>query len=183
MHKTCMLRIRAASIFLLICLLFPVVGMFCWLQVKKTAVRKQVKHQLIAEIDRAELVLLKFAENEKEKKLRWEHSKEFEFAGEMYDVVETEMHGDTTYYWCWWDHEETKLNRQLNQLALNALAKDPQHNRHKQRLTQFFQSLYFVEPKQQQALNDHVLRNQFVATSEACTALKPAPPTPPPQLG
>jgi len=130
------------SILLILTLVLPTIGMFAWLQAQKQAVRKEVKHQLIAQTDRSELVLLKFHQNEMDEKLEWEHRREFEFEYEMYDVVEQEVHGDTTYFYCWWDHEETALNRQLNELLTLALGQNEDHHQNKQQLQQFFLSLY-----------------------------------------
>ena len=133
------------SILLILTLVIPTIGMFTWLQAQKQAVRKEVKHQLLAQTDRSELVLLKFHPNEMDDKLEWEHSREFEFDDEMYDVVEQEVHGDTTYFYCWWDHEETTLNRQLNELLTLALGQNEDHHQNKQQLQQFFLSLYCLE--------------------------------------
>ncbi len=133
------------SILLILILVIPTIGMFAWLQAQKHAVRKEVKHQLIAQTDRSELVLLKFHPNEMDEKLEWEHSREFEFDDEMYDVVEREVRGDTTYFYCWWDHEETALNRQLNELLTLALGQNKDHHQNKQQLQQFFLSLYCSE--------------------------------------
>jgi hypothetical protein len=55
-------------------------------------------------------------------KLRWEDPGEFEYDGQMYDVVETWTVGGTVYYRCFWDREETRLNNQLRELAARALA-------------------------------------------------------------
>ena len=174
---------RILSIILLLCLTLPIVGMFGWLRMKKRAVRKEVKHKLIAEVDKSELVLFKFTAEETAKQLEWEHSKEFEYRNEMYDVVQTETHGDTTYYWCWLDYKETALNRQLVDLTALALNKDPQHQNQKQKLTQFLQHLFVEEIP----LYAFLLVEK--AKAKSCTALHPfrswsvTPPSPPPQLG
>lgn len=42
---------------------------------------------------------------------RWEHSREFEFQGQMFDVARRELRGDTLHLWCYWDAAETDLNR------------------------------------------------------------------------
>ena len=42
---------------------------------------------MIAGIDKKELVFFEFSHTENQQKLKWKHSKEFEFNGEMYDVV------------------------------------------------------------------------------------------------
>lgn len=96
-------------------------------------------------MNHSELVKLKFTEQQKTTQLSWHHSKEFEYKGQMYDVVKSELHGDTTYYWCWWDHEETKLNKQLNELVAVVLGDSPKNEESKTRLFKFLESLYFSE--------------------------------------
>lgn len=100
---------------LLLCCVFvdPVIASFTWLYYQKAIIKREVKRQIIAGIDEDDLVLLKFSKEEAKTKLRWEHSKEFEYNRQMYDVVKTMTLGGMVYYWCWLDHEETKLNRRF----------------------------------------------------------------------
>lgn len=110
---------------------------------QKDILRKQVKHKIIQGIDRQELVLLSFTKTEAKEKLRWKHSKEFEYKDQMYDIVESITYGDTIHYWCWWDHEETKLNKKLSVLTRQAFSKDPKQKEKRQLLNRFLQSLFF----------------------------------------
>ncbi len=101
-----------------------------------------MKWKMIAGIDINELVLLKFTEAESQSQLRWEHSMEFEYKGQMYDIVKKEIKGDISYYWCWLDHEETKLNRQLDSLVAQVLWNNPQRQEKQNKLIEFFKKLY-----------------------------------------
>lgn len=77
---------------------------------------------IISKIDLKDLVLLKFTFNETQSLLKWEHSKEFEFNGIMYDIIRSESKNDSIFYWCWEDREETELNKtviRLTNLFLN----------------------------------------------------------------
>lgn len=116
-------------------------GMYGWLQQRRKEVRKEVKHQIIAGLDRSELVLLTFT-LEQHSKLKWMHSKEFEFEGEMYDVVETEVVDCVTHYWCWSDDEETVLNKQLFELTNIALGLDPVQQQQQSKFKHFTKTLY-----------------------------------------
>jgi hypothetical protein len=173
---------KAIGIFLLICLVAPIVVTFTFLHYQKKQVRKEVKHQIIAGIDKSELVLLKFTEEESQSKLKWEHSREFEYNDQMYDIVETEIKWDTIYYWCWWDNKETKLNKQLDNLLANALENNPIKKDNQKRLTNFYKSLYC-----QQLPNWHWFSFQTEQmttdyTSGYLTIFYP-PPVPPPEKG
>lgn len=130
---------------LLLCLFAPAALTSLYFKVYKKQVKREVKRKIIAGINKEELVRLKFSEVEKQTKLRWEHSREFEYGGEMYDIVLSEVKGDTTYYWCWRDDEETKLNEQLSELLAVAMNNEPQSRESHDRLFKFWESLYCVE--------------------------------------
>jgi hypothetical protein len=136
------LKNKIFGIFLIVCLVAPIVTTYLVFKYQKKQIKREIKRKIISEIDKSELVLLKFTEEEKNTQLKWEHSKEFEYKGEMYDIVESSTVGDTTYYWLWWDHKETKLNKQLNDILKTILGKNPQNNRNKELLINYLKSLY-----------------------------------------
>jgi hypothetical protein len=129
-------------IILLFCFVAPVATTYVFLQIQKKQVRKTVKRKMLAGIDKETLVLFKFTEREKQTLLHWKHAKEFEYSGEMYDIVESEVKGDTTYYWCFRDHEETQINRHLADLIAFAMKNNPLKQENQKRLSAFFKSLY-----------------------------------------
>lgn len=130
--------------FLLLCLAAPVLLSYGWLQHQRAVVRKEQKRQIAAGLDEDTLVLLKFSEKDSRTLLRWEHSMEFEYQNQMYDVVETELRGDTVYYRCWLDQKESVLNRQIQDLVAKALEKSPENQQNQQYLAHFFKSLFNV---------------------------------------
>lgn len=91
------------------------------LHLEKYRVGKQVKRELMQSIPREELIALSFLQAEVDSLVRWEHSREFEYRGEMFDIVSAQLVGDSVHYLVWWDHEETALNRKLDRLADLAL--------------------------------------------------------------
>jgi len=102
----------------------PLVGTFTWLHHKKAILRKEVRRHIEAGIDKGRLITLKFSREEAQIKLRWHGSREFEHDDHMYDVVAMVTLGDTVYYLCWRDDEETALNREMEELAAKALGKN-----------------------------------------------------------
>lgn len=130
---------------LLFCILFdPVVGTYPWLHYKKTAVKQEVQKQIDDGIDQSKLVLLKFTREEIHSEVRWEHAREFEYKHKMYDVVKTESDGKTFYYWCWYDHEETMLNRQIDALAAQAAERYTKSGKERALLVSNQETLYCV---------------------------------------
>lgn len=174
------LKRRILLISLLLVLVIPPFITFWWLHHQKDLVRKQVKHKIIQGIDRQELVLLSFTKQDIQEKLDWEHSKEFEYQGQMYDIVETIIAGDTIHYWCWWDHQETKLNKKLSLLTQRAFAKNPKQKEKKQHLSRYLQSLFFEKTSITIKANDLTITGHSCFYSFIYQSVNISPPTPPP---
>lgn len=174
---------KFAAIFILFCLVVPFAGSYGWLQYEKRKTRKAIKRQMIAGIDKAELVLLKFTTEQEKTALRWEHSKEFEYEGQMYDVVSTTIVGDTTHYYCWWDHKETKLNKELSVLVTKAMGSNPEQQDKQQQLEHFIKTLYFESASSISADKDYSFSATifYPSQQEDCINHSNAPPTPPPK--
>lgn len=77
------------------------------------------------EIPSNELIKLKFSTSQVHHELRWVHAKEFEHKGEMFDIVYQIHEPDSILYICWWDHEETELNKRVKRLAQIRFQIDP----------------------------------------------------------
>lgn len=93
---------------------------------RKAAIRESVKERILAGVGENELVELRFTVHDSKTELEWEHAREFEYLGEMYDVVRSVQHSDSVTYWCIHDKAETQLNRQLESLTDQAASHDPQ---------------------------------------------------------
>ena len=166
---------------MLFCLAAPIIATYTWLQYKKMLANKEVKQQVSAGMDKEELVVLKFTREEVLTVLRWKDAKEFEYHGQMYDISEIEIKGDTIYYWCWWDHEETKLNRHLNDVLAYALGKDAPNKDTQKRLAHFFRSLFCSKALPWQLLIDQQARRRAFAYFFKWPSIYLPPPAPPPE--
>jgi hypothetical protein len=138
-------KTRFVGILLFFCLVAPIASTYTFLHYQKKRIKKEVKHQIIAGINKDELVLLKFSEKESRSQLKWKHSKEFEYLAQMYDIVATEFKLDTIYYWCWLDNKETTLNKKLKVLAAFAFKQDSKNKENQKRIANFYKSLYYSE--------------------------------------
>jgi hypothetical protein len=136
---------------------------------------------IIKGIDKEELVLLKFSEEEALKELKWKHSKEFEYKGEMYDIVETKKFNDITYYWCWWDHKETQLNQQLKELVTSIFNQNPQKNQKESQLISFYNLLFCKNNNTLGFLPQLVKSSQFFYYSESYFSVTLESLSPPPK--
>lgn len=120
-----------------------------WVKYKKNQIRKQVKKEIIVNIDKAELVLLKFSEKDLIQ-LNWTHDKEFEYQQQMYDIVYTKIYNDSIFYYCWLDNKETKLNIKLKKIVSMIWGKDQQNKLHQQ-LLNYYHSLFHSKSFEWQA--------------------------------
>ena len=138
---------------------------------------------MIAGLDPAELVLFKFTRLEAQTKLRWEHSKEFEYRGQMYDVVSSETKGDSIFYRCWWDHKETQLNKKLNILVAKALDQDQNNGEALLNLHFFLGTFFYSKPIDLQFISFQKISEVYEDEihSVSFNSLLMSPPKPPPK--
>jgi hypothetical protein len=149
----------------------------------RSIIKKDMENHIIAGICKSDLVLLIFSTEETRTLLRWEHSREFEYNRQMYDIVETKSLGDTVYYWCRWDQEETKLNEQLRELAAQAPGEAPNSGDDRDSLVSGMRSfcrtvLFYWKPSAPESSF-----NCFLPYSDLYSSTDIRPPTPPPRLG
>ncbi|WP_157494000.1 hypothetical protein [Fulvivirga imtechensis] len=130
------------SIMLIGMLSLPLIGTYSWLRYQKHMVRREVKQRIIRGIDPSELVRLTFTIEESKTALYWEHSGEFEYNGQMYDVVDADTVGNTVTFLCWWDHAETELNIKLDELTRIALDSNKDHQQQKKNLIENIELKY-----------------------------------------
>jgi hypothetical protein len=94
------------------------------MKLQTAQIRHDVRERMLSGIEDEALVVLKFSSADLDK-LSWHRDDEFEFQGEMYDVVERRMDGDTFVLACWPDHAESRLHRQMEELIASATQDDP----------------------------------------------------------
>ncbi len=176
------MKAKLIGISLLFSLFAPVAATFVYLQYQKKQIKREVKWNMIAGIDRDELVLLTFSKEETETELRWKHSREFEYKGEMYDIVEKTVGRDSVSYWCWWDHEETALNRQLDGLLARVMGQNPERQKNQAQLSQFFKNLYFQEVQEESVEMESLDKTTFFYANRF-QSIGLSPPIPPPRQG
>ncbi|MFM1877608.1 MAG: hypothetical protein RLZZ241_474 [Bacteroidota bacterium] len=90
-----------------------------------------------------DLVLFSFSEQEMINLVRWERHDEFEYRGNMYDVVRSEQKDNRYYYWCWPDKEESSLNKELRNRTAELFNSSPKPREQSGKLVVYFKSLFF----------------------------------------
>jgi len=128
------------AIALLLCLTIQIGTTLLWFTQQQYEIKKAVKHQIIAGIENSDLELIKIADADKDL-LLWEHAKEFEYAGFMYDVVEFSKFQDTTFYYCWKDYAETELEKELKAKVAQLFNQHPDKNQKNNQLLDYLKNL------------------------------------------
>lgn len=105
---------RFRSLFLCAVLAIPFAGALGWFTGRLVVVRHEVKAKLAMDKHTGPLVKLTFARGDVRDLLEWEHSREFRYRGEMYDIARTEEATDSISYWCHHDVKETSIRREIS---------------------------------------------------------------------
>lgn len=100
-----------------------------WLRYERKLVRREVKAALLTGMDQKDLVLLAFTEAEENTYLQWEHSGEFVFHSQKYDVVSRKKVGERMQYWCWKDAEESAIDQKITELTRQAWGNNPKKDK------------------------------------------------------
>jgi hypothetical protein len=134
---------KIVGIALILAFVLPVCAAFLYLHLQKRQIRREVKAMLVSGLEEDDFVHITVAIGDTLSPLKWEHSHEFEYQGEMYDVVKRYAEGDSVRYVCWWDNEETECNQQLRRLAADYFGKRQDSQQSKARVKLFMKNLFF----------------------------------------
>ena len=148
---------------------------------RKSEIREVMKARIMAGVGQNEMVQLTFSLQDTKTQLEWEHSREFEYRGEMYDVVKSEQRADSVTYWCIHDKAETQINRQLETLTAAATGSDPQHQASLSNFFSFLKSLFCEAPTAEQPIADNTEAAPFRVYLFAKYPYSPLPSSPPPE--
>ena len=122
----------------------PFYGTYFYLYLQEKAIQETVKRKLKEGISENELVKLTFSKKEIPTLLKWEHDKEFEYNGQMYDVVEVADIGDSLQYLCWWDKAETATKKNKHNLLQAGIDSSNPEKHLPYTFSDYYKSIYFI---------------------------------------
>ncbi|MDP5047353.1 MAG: hypothetical protein NWQ39_03025 [Saprospiraceae bacterium] len=135
---------KIVPFFFMVLFIAPFYGTYLYLSLQQKTIQEAVQLKLEEGIPSNELVKLTFFKKEIPKLLKWEHDKEFEFKGQMYDVVEVTDVGDSLQYLCWWDKAETATKKNKQKL-LHARIDTSNSEKHISfTFSDYYKSIYFI---------------------------------------
>jgi hypothetical protein len=162
-------------------LLAPFAGSYLFLHIQKNKIRKEVTALINSGIKEKDFIVLKFTKEESETKLHWKHSREFEYNGRMYDIVDQSHKGDSLFYTCYEDHKESRLNAEKEKIIAKALGQDPFRKKQADHIKGFFKTVFSQDAfawKPTPALPSIF---QFSFFNFQFSIFYPSPPSPPPK--
>lgn len=104
--------------------------------------KKEVRESFKETLNKDDLVCFELTEQELQS-LEWEHEREFEFKGNMYDIVHREQDGKKHFLWCYKDDFEKELKKKITHFLAFGFDNDIQKNDNQKKLAHFFSGLYF----------------------------------------
>lgn len=170
-----------APYLLLASILVPSVSMIAWLMHHRYEIRETIELQLLTSNQEIHKVALTFSHADADRLLEWEHEREFEYQGEMYDVIKQQSSRDSITYLCIWDHAETKIKKQLNLLVMGVLQQDPLHQQQHSTLQQWLSELFFERSGQWKPTFTYVEAQHQTVWLEGSAQHTTATLTPPPE--
>ncbi len=114
-----MKRIIAIGFVLLSLLFLLQAGLYWVVLIQRQQQREAVRKRLVEGFHAWELMLIEIPDavkNDPSRPFREIHSREFEYRGQMYDIVEKQEFDETTWYLVYPDVKETKLKVKLKKL-------------------------------------------------------------------
>jgi hypothetical protein len=138
---------RFLAILFILSLTAPFTVPFIYLNYQKKQVKKEVKEKIISGLERKHLVFLTFSRDELYNELSWHHSHEFEYNGEMYDVVEANYKEDSVSFWCWQDKEEKSIDEKIDELVTQTLINNPRNQENQKRINNYYK-IHFLQCNQ-----------------------------------
>ena len=91
--------------------LLSILGFVAWFTFEKSQIQLVVLQEIQKGFAPEALIKLTFSKADSQSKLKWKHGHEFEYLGEMYDIVSSKVSNDSIQYECFHDTKESKLNR------------------------------------------------------------------------
>ncbi len=165
-------------------ILDPVLGKYLWLEHRQKMIKRQVEEQVLYGLGKERLVLLEFTTQEVNTKLKWRSAREFEFNHELYDVVESILDNEKILFWCWRDHPETRIEKEIEALLSSFQKKGGKSLilEEGSNSSNSMPKIYLFFPSSGLSVNRPDLFSFFnLMTFKAPSSLNNQPPSPPPR--
>lgn len=140
-----------ASISLLCFLLLQSAGSLVVFKLQQFHIRQEIKQQIKVGVSQDQLALIKIPkvlEEQTNATFQRLDEREIRYQGEMYDIVRSEEHGDTTWYYCIADVKETQLFANLDEIIERDINHNPKREEESRELQRLINTLFLVDNRQ-----------------------------------
>jgi hypothetical protein len=153
---------------------------FAFVNFLKYKIKKEVKIYLANNELEEEIVKFKFAISEVETAIAWEEKNhEFEFQEMMYDIIRSEIYGDSITYYCFLDSKESIFKQKLNSFSQKNLFAQQEKKKIDHLLIEYLETLFFNESNSFLFAHfSNILKNEN-STEKPIQILKEIPVPPP----
>ena len=132
---------RSISFFLLVLWVVPSGLGFMILKFQKRLIRNSVKELVYSGLSNSQLSRIVVNTSDSDY-LLWHHHDEFEFHGNMYDLISIESSKDSIVYLCFLDEKESAINIYIDQQAKSIWSHSPFANDFETKLVDFIQKVF-----------------------------------------
>lgn len=137
---------KSLAFLLLIILLLPIFGSYISFNLRKLAIKKELKRKIKKGIPDSELISMVLTpEITRSESFGWHNSHEFRLNGIMYDIIKTSKKGEQIVYKVVCDDEESTLFAQLESDLKDAFSNDPVQKSNSFRFFSFLKQMYFID--------------------------------------
>ncbi|MEQ9375489.1 MAG: hypothetical protein RIG68_09935 [Imperialibacter sp.] len=172
---------RLLSIFLLLCISAPFwlnYSIFYW---SRMNIQADVIGRIFEGLGESEQTVLRLSKQEAEKEIVWEHSKEFRYKGQFYDIISVQELPDSVYYTCYWDKEETFITDLFEGILFEELTHDFQDDATASHLVEVIKTPYKLDQFSWSALDRLPQPGKHQQTQQIYNPKNLSPPSPPPK--
>ena len=173
---------KIVPFFFMVLFIAPFYGTYLYLSLQQKVIQEAVQRKLEEGIPENELVKLTFSKKEIPKLLKWEHDKEFEYNGQMYDVVEVTDVGDSLQYLCWWDKAETATKKNKQKLLHAKIDTSNPAKHFPLTFSDYYKSIFFIFNPFNGGESPENARNKHITSSTFTGILLVQSLSPPPRL-
>lgn len=167
--------------FFLSLILDPGLGRYLWLQHLKEQAREEVVEKISLGLDKDRLVILEFSAEEIKTELKWRSPREFEFAHELYDVVDFIIEDNKVIFWCWPDQKESFLEKEIESIIARVFSHQRKSLTRQEESTVTPRVYLFFPAGRPDLFSPDLFSFFFIFSFKASTSFEPQPPTPPPR--
>jgi hypothetical protein len=130
------------TVWLALVLFLPEGVVYTWLKMKQKEIRREVKMKIHSGLEKEDLIRFSFHIQHEKSAVTWIKKGEFSYKNNLFDVVFTETSVDSVIYYCWQDHEESAIKKELQKLSAMAWGNHPERRDGHKKAIDFYKQLF-----------------------------------------